>query len=183
MSNRGFVRRVGKLEEKMDVPEFEKGSTRIAWECLSWREQKLLERINELLREHSDECGGVHVESLVEYDELLTKGTEILVKRAFDIFASAMNPFLRGEKLNEYIFWMRFHAFLVSTLNIIEMRRREDAYYQKIEEKYGDNWPDDVGEPDLSGIGERDFNNVLKQQIEDEQFFRSNGKKHHVEDN
>jgi hypothetical protein len=135
MNNRRFIKRVGRLEEKMDVSEFERGSTRIAWECLSWREQKLLQRTDELLKQHSDGFGGVHVESLVEYDELLTKGTEILIKRAFDIFASAMSPFLRGEKLNGYIFWMRFHAFLVSTLNIIEMRRREDAYYQKVEEK------------------------------------------------
>jgi hypothetical protein len=182
MSSRRFVKRVGKLEEQMDVPEFEKGSTRIAWECLSWREQKLFERINELLREHSDGFGGFRVESLAEYDELLTKGTEILFKRAVDLFLSVMSPFL-GDKLNEYIFWMRFHAFLVSTLNIIEMRRREDAYYQKVEEKYGDNWPDDIGEPDLSGIGERDFNDVLKQQIEDERIFRGNGKKHRDEDN
>ena len=166
MSIRRFGKRVGKLEEKMDVPEFERGSTKIAWECLSWREQRLFERIQELLREHGDGSGGIAKDVLAENIEMLDKGIDVLVKRAFDLFLTAMAPFLGEDKMYEWIFMVRFHAFLVTTLNIVEMRRREDAFYDKVQERYGDNWPDDVGEPDLSGIGERDFDKALTTLIE-----------------
>jgi hypothetical protein len=146
----------------MNVPGFERGSTRIAWECLSEREQKLFERIEDLLREHGDGFGGIRKDALVENIETLNKGMDILLKRTFDLFFTVISPFLNDDKLYEWIFWGRFRAFLVTTLNIIEMRRREDAFLQQVQEKYGDDWPDDMGEPDYAGIGERDFDKALE---------------------
>jgi len=145
----------------MMVPEFERGSTRITWECLSGRERKLFERLEELRREYGNSFEAMPKDVLEENRETLNKGAEILVNRAFDLFFTAMTPFLGEDKLYEWIFMARFHAFLASTMNIIEMLRREDAFYKQVHEKYGDNWPDDVGEPDLSGVGERDFDKAL----------------------
>jgi len=164
--NTGFAKRIGRLEEKMDIAEFERGSTKISWECLSWREQRLFERIQGLFREHGDGSGGIAKDILTENFETLTKGVDILVKRAFDLFLTAMSPFLGEDKMYEWTFLVRFHAFLVTTLNIIEMRQREDAFYQRVQEKYGDNWPEDLGEPDYAGIGERDFDKVLTSLIQ-----------------
>jgi len=161
-----FAKRIGRLETKMAAPEFERGSTKIAWECLSSRERKLFERLEELRREYGNSFERMPRDVLAENCETLNKGVEILVRRVFDLFFTAMSPFLGEDKLYEWIFLVRFHAFLVSTMNIIEMLRREDAFYKQVQEKYGDNWPDDVGEPDLSDIGERDFDKALTTMIE-----------------
>lgn len=164
MSARSFAKRIGRLEAEMDVPEFERGSTKIAWECLSQREQKVFDRLEELRKEYGDGFG-ITKEVLAENREILDKGIDILFRRVLDLLFSVMSPFLSEDKFYESIFLARFHAFLVSTLNIVEMRRREDAFYQKVQEKYGDNWPDDVGEPDYTGIGEKDFNKALSSLI------------------
>jgi len=166
VNTRRFTKRIGKLEDKMNVPEFERGSTRIAWESLSEREQKLFERIEELLREHGDGLGGIQKDAFAENNEMFMKGMDILLRRTFDLLATVMGPFLNGDKLYEWIFWGRFRAFLVTTLNIVEMRRREDAFFQQVQEKYGDDWPDDLGEPDYAGIGEKDFDKALETLID-----------------
>ena len=51
-------------------------------------------------------------------------------------------------------------------MNIIEMRRKEDEYYGKIEAEYGENWPEVLLEVDLTGIGETNFNTELSNQVE-----------------
>ena len=173
--NARFAKRIGRLEEKMDIPEFERGSTKIAWECLSWREQRLFERIQELLREHGDGFGGIQKDVLAENYETVMKGADILLRRVFDLFFTVMTPFLGEDKMYEWIFMVRFHAFLVTTLNIVEMRRREDAFYDQVQERYGDNWPDDVGKPDYAGVGERDFDKALIALIQSSQVSSSQG--------
>jgi len=166
MTVQRFSKRIGRLEAKMTVPEFEKGSTKIVWECLSGRERKLFERLEELRREYGESFERMPRDVLAENFETLNKGIDMLLRRVFDHFFSAMAPFLGEDKLYQWIFMARFHAFLITTLNIVEMRRREDAFYDKVHEKYGDNWPDDIGEPDYAGIGERDFDKALKALIE-----------------
>jgi hypothetical protein len=146
----------------MNVPEFERGSTRIAWECLSTRERELFERLEELRREYGYGFERIPKDVLADNCETLNKAVEILLRRVFDLFFTAMTPFLGEDELYEWIFMARFHAFLVTTLNIVEMRRREDAFYDQVQEKYGDDWPDDLGEPDYTGIGERDFDKALE---------------------
>jgi hypothetical protein len=87
----------------MDVPEFERGSTRIAWECLSTREQKVFDRLEELRKEYGDGFG-VTKEVLAENREILDKGIDILFRRAFDLFLSVVGPFLGEDKFYESIF-------------------------------------------------------------------------------
>ncbi len=164
MSGR-FSKRIGILERKMDVSEFEMGSTRIDWRCLSGHERKLFERLFELQEEYGSRFEDVPKDVLAENFEAINKGAIVLLRRVLDLFYTAMKVYTGDDKLCEWIFLVRFSAFLETTLNIVEMRRREDKFYQKVEEKYGENWPDDVGEPDLTGIGERDFTKALEAQI------------------
>ena len=175
MSIRRFAKRVGRLEEKMAVPEFERGSTRIAWECLSGRERELFEKLEDLRAEYGDSFERMPRDVLAENSETLNKGVDMVLRRVFDLFLTAMTALLGDDKLCEWIFVARFRAFLTSTLNIVEMRRREDSFYDKVQEKYEDNWPDDVGEPDYTGIGEKDFNKALDALIESS--FKSSAEK------
>lgn len=162
--------RVKKLEKQMKVPSFELGTTKIAWESLTNREQKLFERLKVLHMEYGDNLEQIPEETAKEMLALSSKGTQILSLRAFDIFYTFMtNVHLKNEEFYQYIFWVRFFAFFNSTFNIIEKLRRDDEFYKKFKEEYGENWPDvlqekhgdDWPQPDLSDIGETDFNKTL----------------------
>jgi hypothetical protein len=50
-----FDRKLRQLKQQMDVPEFERGYTRIARECLSRRERLVFSKIQEIQKEHGDE--------------------------------------------------------------------------------------------------------------------------------
>jgi len=76
-----FSKRIGRLEAKMTVPEFERGSTKIAWECLSRRERELFKRLEELRREYGDNLEAMPKDILSENAETMVKGAEILVRR------------------------------------------------------------------------------------------------------
>ena len=89
-----------------------------------------------------------------------------------DLYYSFMNCLLRNN-LEKMIFWSRYAAFLTSTMNIVDMRRREEKQEKEFEEKFGPDWidrvqeeyGDDWPEPNYSGLGERDFNEALKNQV------------------
>ena len=47
--------RLRKLEKKMDVPDFESGSTKIAWECLTKGERLLFSHAQKIIDEYGEE--------------------------------------------------------------------------------------------------------------------------------
>lgn len=158
--------RIKKIEKKVEVPDFKQGSTKIAWECLTWREQRLFNKIEEMTKKYGADLDKIPEDLQMEVPELSIKGLEILSRRAFDLFQTIINGIYLGEDwLNQWIFWSRFFAFWNTTMNIIKMRRIEDKHYMKFEEQYGEDWPDNLPEPDYSGIGEKDFNKELKNQF------------------
>jgi len=157
-----YAKRIGRLEEKMTVPEFEWGSTRIDRECLSERERMLFQKVQEITEQYGDDPRRIPDNVLVENSEIARKALEIMARRVFDLFKTIIDEvYLKEDNLNKWVFWCRFLAFWKTTMNIIEMRQREDAFYDQVQKKYGDDWPDDVGKPDYAGIGERDFDKAL----------------------
>jgi len=165
----GWDRKLRRLERKMDVPKFEQGSTKIAWECLAKPERVLYTKIHKVLEEYGENPPD---DILKENHELLLKAGQIIHRRTMDLFISIMNCLLRNN-LEKMIFWSRYVAFLTSTMNIVDMRRREEEQESRFKEKYGRDWidkvqeeyGDDWPEPDYSGLGERDFNKALKNQV------------------
>ena len=168
----GWDRKLRKLEKKMDVSEFQQGSTKIAWECLLERERKLFEKIEALFKEYGSDPEMIPDDVMLENHELLLKGAEIMHRRTMDLYYSLMNCLLRNN-LEKMIFWSRYAAFLTSTMNILDMRRREEEQEAQFKEKYGSDWidrvqeeyGDDWPEPDYSGLGELDFDKALKTQV------------------
>ena len=168
----GWDRKLRRLEKKLDAPEFEQGSTKIAWECLLERERKLIAKIDGVFKEYGLDPDLIPSDVLLENRELLLKGAEIMHRRIMDLYYSLMNCLLRNN-LEKAIFWSRYHAFFTTTMNIVDMRRREEDqeaqfkekygrdWIDKVQEEYGDDWP----EPDYSGLGERDINKALKNQV------------------
>ncbi len=157
-----FAKRIAALESKVDVPEFEMGSTRIDWQCLSGHERMLFEKLEKLSEEYGNRFEDIPKDVLAENLEAISKGAEVIFRRVYDLFFTAMEVYTGDDKFTKWIFLVRFNAFLETTLNIVEMRKREEKFYQQVEEKYGENWPDNIGQPDLSDIGERDFNKALE---------------------
>ena len=171
MNNRRLNERVRKLEKQMDASEFEFGSTKIAWECLTRRERLVFSKIMEIQKEYGDELSA---DILAENMDLFDMGIKIMLKRCMDFFQTMIDSlFLREDKLSSWIFWGRFHAFINTSLEIVKMRRLEDEFYKKFKEEYGEDWidvlqekyGDDWPEPDYSSIGERDFDKELKSLI------------------
>jgi hypothetical protein len=127
----------------------------------------------ELRREYGEDLKSMPEKIRKEIVELSSKGLEIFAMRVFDFFYTHINEiYLCDEvekKLYQFIFWSRFFAFFKSTMNIVERLRREYECYKKFEDEHGENWPDilqekfgdDWPEPDLSDIGETDFNKIL----------------------
>ena len=165
----GWDRKLRRLERKMDVTDFQPGSTKIAWECLTKPERVLFTKIHKVLEEYG---ANPPDDIMQENHELLLKAGQIINQRTMDLFVSSMNCLLRNN-LEKMIFWSRYVAFLTSTMNIVEMRRREEEQEAQFKEKYGPDWidrvqeeyGDDWPEPDYSGLGEMDFNEALKSRV------------------
>ena len=168
MKNSKLDERLWKLEKQMDVPDFEFGSTRIAWQCLTSRERLVFDKLMKIEKEYSDEPPS---DVIRENIDLYHATSRILWMRTMDLFNTLIDAvFLRHDPFARWIFWSRFAAFFNTTHEIVKMHRLEDTFYKKFEEeygedwmdvlqkKYGDNWPS----PDYSSIGERDFNKELR---------------------
>ena len=160
--------RLRKLEKQMDVPSFEFGSTRIAWQCLTSRERMVFDKLVKIEKEYGDEPPADVMHKNID---LYHTASRILWMKTMDLFYTLIDAvLLRHEPTARGIFWSRFAAFFNTTYEIVKMHRLEDKFYKKFEEEYGEDWPDKLQEkygddwpaPDYSYIGERDFKKELE---------------------
>ena len=160
--------RIRKLEQQVNVPPFEHGSSRIAWECFTERERLVFNKILEIEKEYGEKPPS---DVLTEHMHLLQAAVKIMWIRTMDLFQTIMDAvYFKEDNFERWIFWSRFAAFFNTSIEIVKMHRIEHDFYKKFEEQYGEGWPkilqekygDDWPQPDYNGIGERDFNKELK---------------------
>ena len=79
----GWDRKLRRLERKMDVSEFQHGSTKIAWECLAKPERMLFTKIQKVLEEYGENPPD---DIMQENHELLLKAGQIIHQRTMDLY-------------------------------------------------------------------------------------------------
>jgi len=131
-------------------------TTQISWDSLTKAEKTLFTHVLDLDSE------GKHIP-----EALARELVEALGRRILDLYFSLVNEMLLKDNIEKFVYWQRYKAFFNTTMNIIDQIRKENEFYGQIEAKYGEDWPEDVGEPDLSGIGEKDFNRELENVAKD----------------
>jgi hypothetical protein len=156
MSKRSIEKALDNIENLFpSLKPFPEGSTKISFESLTPKEQKLFE----YLQMFSDNMP----------EGLAREAAEVIVHRILDLYLTMMNELFLKDKLERFLFLVRFKAFLTSTLNILDQNRIEREYYDKIEQEYGEHWPEHLDGPDLSSVGTTDFNEALTQAAKDMQ--------------
>ena len=86
-------------------------STRIDPACLSESEKHLFERVGEIIDEYSVAVPPDHV--LEENMELFSKATEVIVRRAVELFSTVLPKAFGGGEVVEWYFKLHFYNFLV----------------------------------------------------------------------
>lgn len=93
----------------------------------------------------------------------MLQAEKVILSKVFELFKSITEYRLGlDDSLEEYIYWLRFFAFERSTAAILENCRREDKYYDEVETKYGENWPENLPGPELLPEEDRSFEKQLE---------------------
>ena len=102
MKQVNFDRKLRRLEKKMDVPDFERGSTKIAWECLTKGERLLFSHAQKIIDEYGEDPPDDVAE---ENRELFKKCNHRLWIRTFDLFRETIDTLaLHNNNVAKMIF-------------------------------------------------------------------------------
>jgi len=129
-----LTKRVEELDESLKTLRI-KGTTRIAWNCLTSEEQALFDKVYKLKAEYSSYSPPDDV--LAANHDLFIKGIELLLRRALDLFQEAAKAYCivdeSDEGFFEFIFNMRIFWFLHELSRHCEKNRKEEELFKKYE--------------------------------------------------
>lgn len=127
-------RRIDAIEESMETLRV-KGTTRIDWGCLTSKERALFEKVWELVEEYSPRYPPDDV--LEENHDLFTKGIELFIRRAIDLFQEATKAYCLvdtdSEAFFDLVFGLRIYWFLHEMFRHFERNRKEEELLAKCE--------------------------------------------------
>jgi hypothetical protein len=127
-------RKIDVIDESMKTLRI-RGTTRIDWNCLTYEERTLFEKVWELKEEYLPNHPPDDV--LEENHDLFVKGIELLIRRAVDLFQEATKAYCmvnsQNEGFFELVYNLRVYWFLYEMRRHFENNRKEDELLEKCE--------------------------------------------------
>ena len=131
--------RLKRISERMETFPVE-GTTKIDPNCLTDRELRLIQKVDEIQEKYAPNLPPVDV--MFENWKLFSKVAQIIIERTYDLFVTVMSKAFYGDEIEEHYFKVHFFNFMKDWIECME-----NVQKWTLEER--DEWKRDMKETGL----------------------------------